>query len=182
MFNKKIRALLYADIIWLFGEGMLGPLFAIFSQRVGGDVLDISWAWAVYLLVTGIIMVLVGKLSDHKIKKEKLVVIGYILNAIFTFSYLFVHNQATLFLVQAGLGLSAALATPTWNALYSENEDKRKDGSEWGLADGVSAIATGLAVIAGGLIVTYWSFTALFVIMGIIQVISVIRLLPILKK
>lgn len=181
MFNKKIRALLFADIFWFFGEGMLGPIFAIFAQKVGGDILDITWAWATYLIITGLLMILIGKLSD-KINKRKIVFIGYLLNAIFTFCYLFIHTPTQLLFLQGGLGIAAALATPTWNSLYSEYGNKKKRGLSWGLADGSSQLFTGLAIILGGLIVTNYSFNLLFIIMTIIQIISVILLVPIIKE
>jgi predicted MFS family arabinose efflux permease len=182
MLNKNIRALLLADTVWFFGEGMLGPLFAVFAQRVGGDVLNIATAWAAYLIVAGILTILIGKISDSKVGKKRLVVLGYILNAVFTFSYLLVDGPYKLLLVEAGLGVAAALATPTWNALFSEYEDRKKDGFAWGLADGASQLFTGIAIIIGGFVVVYLSFNSLFIIMGTIQVVSVILLIPILRK
>jgi len=181
MFNRRTRALLFADITWFFGEGMLGPLFAVFAQRIGGDILDITWAWAVYLIVTGLLIVFIGKISD-KVNKNKLVFYGYILNAVFTFSYLLVDSPARLLAVQAGLGVAAAMATPTWNALYAKYEDKKKDGLLWGLADGMSQLFTGIAIIIGGLIVVHYSFDALFILMGIVQLISCVLLYPVLKS
>ncbi len=182
MLNKKTRVLLYADLAWFFGEGMLGPLFAVFTERIGGDILNITSAWATYLIVMGLLMVVFGMVSDHKVAKRHLVFWGYVLNAILTFCYLFVNTPTQLLILQAGLGIAAAMATPTWNALYSEYEDKKKDGFTWGLADGLSQFLTGVAVLIGGFIVVYFSFTALFVMMGIIQIISVILLMPILEK
>jgi MFS family permease len=181
MFNRKTRALLFADITWFFGEGMLGPLFAVFAQRVGGDILDIAWAWATYLIVTGLLIVFIGKISD-KVNKNKLVFYGYVLNMIFTFSYLLVDSPINLLFVQAGLGVAAAMATPTWNALYAKYEDKKKDGFLWGLADGMSQLFTGIAILIGGIIVINYSFNALFVIMGIVQFIAVLLLLPVLRS
>jgi len=182
MLNKKTKVLLKADVAWFFGEGLLGPLFAVFTERVGGDILNITWAWATYLIVTGLLITIIGKVSDKIINKRKLVFYGYVLNAILTFGYLLIDNPYSLLLLQAGLGVAAAMATPTWDALYSEYEDKKKDGFIWGLADGISQIFTGLAIIIGGFVVVYFSFTALFIIMGIVQTISVILLIPILKK
>lgn len=180
--NSKIRALLGADVIWFFGEGLLGPLFAVFTERIGGDVLDITWAWATYLIVTGILIVVVGKLSDTKISKEKLIFAGYFLNAILTFMYLFVGSPVQLLILQAGLGIAAALATPTWDALYAKHEDRKSAGLTWGLADGMSEFFSGVAILLGGFIVVYWSFSALFIIMGCIQIIALISLLPALRK
>jgi len=182
MLNKNTKALLFADVTWFFGEGMLGPLFAVFTQRIGGDVLNITGAWATYLIVTGILIILIGKISDKIIDKKKLVFYGYVLNAVLTFGYLLVSNPFQLLMLQAGLGVAAAMATPTWDALYSEYENKNKDGFTWGLSDGISQLSTGLAIIIGGLVVVYFSFAALFIIMGIIQIISVVLLYPILKK
>ncbi len=176
-----VRALLIADIIWFFGEGLFGPLFAVFAGRIGGDILEISWAWAAYLIVCGVLIMFIGKFSD-KLNKRKLMFAGYVLNAILTFGYLLVDSPMKLLFMQAGLGIAAAMATPTWDALYAQYEDKRKAGLTWGLADGASQLFTGIAVVLGGIIVTFFSFDALFILMGIVQVISVILLLPILKK
>lgn len=171
--NKGIRILLVADTIWFFGEGMLGPLFAVFAERIGGDIFDITWAWATYLIVTGGLIMLIGKISDKKaLKKEHLVTIGYILNAVFTFGYLLVSAPIHLFIVQIGLGISAALATPTWNALYAKHEDSGRTGLEWGLADGAAQIFSGIAIILGGIIVGYFSFDLLFIVMGSVQVVA----------
>ncbi len=79
------------SLLWYFGEGMLGPLFVLFTERIGGDILEIAGAYAIYLFMTGISMIFVGKLSD-RIKKEVLMIIGYSLNTMFTFAYLLVST------------------------------------------------------------------------------------------
>jgi len=182
MLAGKEKILLYGGNIWYLGEGMLGPLFAVFAERIGGNILDITWAWATYLIISGVLIFLVGKISDEKFAKDKLMMVGYGLNAVFTFGYLLISTPTHLFLVQAGLGVAAALATPTWHALYAKYEDKRHVGGTWGLADGSAELITGVAIILGGLIVTYFSFTALFLIMGIVQVIATIYQGKILRK
>ncbi len=179
--NRGILALLIGANIWYFAEGMLGPLFAIFTEKIGGDILEITWAWAIYLVVTGVLYIFVGKITDGKYNKAKIMVAGYALNALLTFGYLLVSSPWHLFILQAGLGVAAALATPTWNALYSEYENRKHDGYAWGLAGGEEQIITGIAIVVGGLIVNYLSFTVLFIVMGIIQVIATIYQAKILK-
>lgn len=171
--TTKEKILLIGSGLWYFGAGMLGPLLVVFAENVGGDILEITWAWAIYLLVMGILTIIFGKYSD-KWNKEKVMLLGYGLNAVFTFGYLFVTNPISLFFVQAGMGLAAALATPTWDALYAKYEDSKKSGSAWGLADGMPQIVTAVSIIIGGLIVTKSSFTTLFIVIGIIQVIATI--------
>jgi predicted MFS family arabinose efflux permease len=179
--TKTTKILLLGANIWFFGEGMLGPLFAVFAERVGGDILDITWAWATYLIMTGFVYILVGKLINGKKYKEKVMVAGYALNALFTFGYLFVSSPLQLFFVQAGLGIAEAIGTPAWDALYAKNIDKSHDTFAWGLASGQSQIVTGIAIVCGGFIAHYGSFNALFITMGIIQVIATIIQARILK-
>jgi predicted MFS family arabinose efflux permease len=179
--SSTTRILLIGANIWYFGEGMLGPLFAVFSEKVGGDILDISWAWATYLILTGVCYILVGKLINRKSYKATIMVLGYSLNALFTFGYLFVSTPLHLFFVQAGLGIAEAICTPAWDALYAKNMDESQDTFAWGLASGQSQIVTGFAIIVGGLLVHYASFNTLFITMGIIQVIAAIIQSRILK-
>jgi len=171
--NKKEKTLLYGSNIWNFADGMLGPLFAVFAERIGGNILDISWAWATYLIVTGVFVIIIGKYSDRH-SKEKIMIAGYALTAVFTFSYLLVQSPAHLFLVQAGLGIALALCNPTWYALYDRNSSNRSGGYIWGLADGEAKIMTGLAIILGGLIVNFFSFEMLFIVMGSVQILATI--------
>lgn len=165
MLNRKTRLLLYGNNLWVLGEGLLGPLFAVFAQKIGGDILDVSWAWAVYLIVTGVFVIIAGKISD-KLSKEKIMVCGYALAAVFTFGYLVVSSPLQLILIEAGLGVAVAMANPTWLALYHRYTDSSRTGFFWGLFDGQKKIVTGIAVIFGGLIVTYLSFRILFLTMG----------------
>ena len=174
MLNKHIKVLLYGANLWYLGEGMFGPLVAVFTERVGGDILDISWALAIYLAVTGIVTILLGRFSDKHKTQERMMVLGYGLNALFTFCYLFVNSTTSLFLVQAGLGIASALATPTWEALYAKHENKKFGGYTWGLAEGEASLVTAVAMIIGGLIVQNTSFTILFIIMGCIQLLATI--------
>lgn len=168
--TKQIKILLYGESIWYFGEGMLGPLFAIFSNRIGGDILNIVWAWAIYLIIAGLLCIFIGKYTDIHNNKEKMMVLGYGLNAILTFCYLFVSAPWHLFVLQAGLGIASSMATPAWNALFAQHGDKHHSGLQWGLAGGMSQIITGIAIVVGGLIVYNISFSALFITMGIVQV------------
>lgn len=183
--NKKIKILLWGSNIWSLGEGMLGPLFAVFAGRVGGNILEISWAWATYLMVTGVFTIIISKVADKKLKKGHLLVLGNALNALFTFGYLLVDGPLQLFAIQVGLGLASAFVIPAWDALYSEFEDKKHDEFEWGLASGEAQILAGIAIVIGGFIVNYYSFSLLFVIMGTIKVLATLaytRILTVSRK
>ena len=148
---------------------MLGPLFSVYAEKVGGDILDITWAWATYLVITGLLYIVVGRLMNNKEYKVSVMVAGYILNALLTFCYIFVHSPMQLFMVQAGLGVAEAIGTPAWDAMYAKNQHEEMDTYAWGLSTGQSQIVTGVAFALGGMIIHFVSFQALFITMGIIQ-------------
>ena len=171
MLNEKIKTLIFVSNIWVFGVSLLGPLFAVYSQKIGGDIFDITSAWAAYLFVSGLAVIVVGKLSDN-VSKTKLLIAGYVIGAVSTLGYIFVENPVQLIFLQAWLGLSDALISPTWDSLYSQYGSRKKSGLEWGLADGLPSIVQGCAVILGGVIVSYFSFKPLFITMALIQLIA----------
>ena len=175
------RILLVSSNIWMFSDGLLGPLFAVYAAEIGGDILDITMSWAIFLIVTGILTIYIGKLGD-KVGHEKLLVLGYALNAVFTFAYMFIDSAIGLFVVQAGLGVSLALANPTWLALYDKYSQAKKDGDLWGNAEGQGNISMGIATMVGGFIVSATSFKILFLVMGILQTFATIIQLKILYK
>ncbi len=94
------------------------------------------------------------------------------LTSVFTFCYLFVGSTIGLLGVQIGLGFALALCNPTWYALYDKYSTKNKEGETWGLSDGEGKILTGLAVILGGVVVSYLGFIILFIIMGVLQFVA----------
>lgn len=178
--RPEIKILLFGSSIWYFAEGMFGPLLAVFTEEVGGNILDVSWAWAAYLIFYGVLSIIIGRIADRS-DKVNIMLWGYGLNAIFTFGYIFVDSSMMLLVVQAALGVAAAMASPTWDALYDEYSVKEYDGTAWGLAGGSASIVTGIAIILGGLIVQYLSFDFLFLLMGLIQIVAFIYQTAILK-
>ena len=165
--NEKI--LLYGATYWNFANGLLGPLLAVFAQKIGGDILDVASASAIYLIVTGVCVICLGRYSDRH-NKVLLLTIGYALTTLFTFMYLLVDTPVKLLLVQAGLGLALAFSNPTWSALFDEYSSNDAKGFLWGLSDGAMKIASGVAIIIGGLVVTRYSFEVLFIIMGCLNI------------
>ena len=173
-FTKPHKILLIASSLWFFGEGLFGPLFAVFSEKIGGDVLDITWALSLYLVLTGILYILFGKLLRNSKYKEYALIIGYLLNTIFTFCYIFVENSTQLLLLQVGLAIAEALSTPIWDSLFAKYLDNSDDAFFWGIAGGHSQLISGIALAIGGLIIYNFSFNLLFIIMGTLQAMATI--------
>jgi hypothetical protein len=172
--NKTTKILLISSSLWYFAEGLFGPLFAIYAEKIGGDLLDITWAWAAYLMATGIFYVLVGKFINNSNYKKQVMIFGYGLNALLTFGYVFVHNTHQLFMIQIGLGIAEALSAPIWDSLFANNLEDKSNTFHWSIANGHPHFVSGIAIAIGGIIANFISFEALFITMGVIQTIATI--------
>lgn len=176
--REEEKILLWSSNLWYFGAGLLGPLFAVFTQRLGGDVLSISWVWGTYLISMGVFVILIGRFSDRGVSKRTLLLCGHTLNAAMTFSYLLVETPLQLMFVQLGLGLAVALSASPWSALYDfYSGDGKRDGYVWGMASGLEKMSTGIAILIGGMIVAKFSFDMLFITMGFVQILALLVLI-----
>ncbi|MBW2999184.1 MFS transporter [Candidatus Woesearchaeota archaeon] len=163
--RKWLKILLAADFFLILGMGMITPIYAIFVEQIGGDILDASGAWAIFALTAGSLMYLIGKWEDRKKHYAKMLFYGYLLQAIAFLGYFFVQNTTHLFGVQILIGLSTAMISPSYDTLFSKYLDKGKYASEWGLWEGMDMIGAAFAAAIGGGIANYFGFKVLFIIM-----------------
>ena len=180
--NKVLKSLLFLDGIFILAAGMLGPIYAIFVERIGGDILDASGAMAGFSLSFALIVFLVSRWEDHVKFKKRLIFTGYTLSAFAFLAYYFVGNPFELLLVQILLGVSGAIVTPAYDAAYSLFLDKGKFASEWGAWETVNRAVTGVAAIIGGLIAFEFGFKILFLVMFAISLPGMLIAYSLLKK
>ena len=180
--KRGIKFLLFSDAWITLALGMIGPIYAIFVEEIGGDLLDASWAFFAFMISSGIALYLIGKWEDKSKHKEKLVTIGYSLTALGCLFYFFVYNQTTLVITQIILGLAEAIQIPAYDALYSKYLTKKHYASEWADWEAMGYITTAIAAIAGGYVASLYGFKALFIVMFIISIFGVISSLKMFKK
>lgn len=166
--KQGIKILLLADMWATFAIGMLGPIYAIFVERIGGDLLDASWAFFAFMITSGVVMYFISHWEDHVLHKERLVTLGYTMTAVGCLMYVFVDSQLMLIMTQIVLGLAEAVLVPAYDAMYSHFLDVEKAASEWGDWEAMRYIVTALAAVAGGYVVHLFGFSALFIIMAIV--------------
>lgn len=180
--RRLLKILLAADFFMLLAMGMLVPIYAIFVEQIGGDILDASGAWAAFALSAGILMYVIARWEDKKKHYKKMLLTGYILRSIGFLGYFFVSNTNELFAVQILLGISFAITDPSFDALYSKNLDKGHWATDWAIWEGMDMTVAALAAIIGGLIAKFYGFKPLFILMFLSGIIGVIIALTIIKK
>lgn len=165
-FNRALRILLATNGLILLSAAMLGPIYALFVTEIGGDLLDASLTGAIFALAAGITTFLSGKYSDHIKENELVVAFGYTVMGFGFLLYTLVTSIWFLFGVQVIIGFGEAIYAPAYDALYSKHLDGRKSGTQWGAWESMNYFATAVGAIIGGLIVSTWGFTPIFVLMA----------------
>ena len=163
--------------------GLFGPIYAVFVEKIGGDLLTAGTAYAAFAITTGVLIFLISKWEDKAKHLEKFVILGYALSCIGFIGYLLIKEPWHLFIVQIIFGIGEAINTPAWDGLYSKSLDKGKFASQWGLWESMQWIVTAIAAAIGGLIANLFGFRFLFYIMLFISIIGlIISALLIIKK
>lgn len=172
--NRSLRILLMTNSLILLAGAMLGPIQAIFVDKVGGDLMDAGISGGIFSLVAGITVLVSGKFADRLKEPELVVVIGYIIMAFGFLSYLLVNSTISLFIVQAIIGFGDAIYNPPFDALYSRHLDPGKSGSQWGTWEAMSYFTVSIGAVIGGIIAKNFGFTPLFIIMAFLCLASAI--------
>ena len=91
--KRGLKLLVLTDAWATLALGMLGPIYAIFVENIGGDILDASWAFFAFTFTSGIVMYLLSFLENKIKHKEKLILFSYALIAIGCLGYYFVYRE-----------------------------------------------------------------------------------------
>ena len=167
--KKGYKILLSASLLANFGDNLIGPFYAVFVEKIGGNILDIGFTVTVFSICTGILIIIVGKISD-KINKELITIFGYGFYALGSLLYLIISSPWQLFILQIIFALGTACLVAPLSALFAKYIQKGKEGAQWGLEGGSSFLAIGAASFVGTLVINQWGFAILFFVMFIIQV------------
>ncbi len=165
--NKALRILLVTNGMILMAGAMLGPIYALFVEKVGGDLMDASIAGGIYAFTAGAVTLASGKYSDRVKENELIVVLGYLIIGLGFILYIFVDSIIFLFVVQIIIGLGEAIYSPAFDAVYSKHLDGDRSGTQWGMWESMNYFTAAAGSFAGGAVVTIFGFEALFIIMAV---------------
>lgn len=164
--NHPLKILLFTNGLILFSAAMLGPIYALFVDEIGGDLLDASLAGATFSLTAAIVVFIFGKLSDSVRENELLVVLGYALMGTGFCLYTVVDSMSMLLFVQVVIGIGEAMYSPSFDALYSKHLNEGQSGTQWGTWESLNYSAAASGAFIGGTVATAFGFHALFLAMA----------------
>lgn len=164
--NRSLRTLIVLNTVFTFVVGIFAPFYAIFVKDIGGDIAFAGMSWALFTIISGVLMLLFIKWELRVREQELLLALGYFIRAIVFMSYAFMESIPQLLLTQVLWGIAAAIGVPAFAALYSAHTTREGGIGEWGGLEGVSSIATGIAALLGGFAIEYFGFQPIFFAMA----------------
>lgn len=181
LLNKALRILMITNMLVLTAGAMLGPIYALFVEKIGGDLLEASFAGGIFALAAGITTILAGKYADKNKRNEWIIATGYGIMGIGFLMYMFVESIWFLFGIQILIGSAEAFYSPAFDSLYSKHLTPKKEGRQWGAYESLNYFSIAIGAVIGGIIATIFGFNALFIGMSGLCFLSAIYLF-ILKK
>jgi len=181
-FNKTLRILLATNGFILLAGAMLAPIYALFVEDIGGDLLDASLTGAVFALAAGVTTLFAGTYADKVQREELIVAAGYAAMGIGFFLYNYVDSIWWLFAVQVLIGFAEAFYSPAFDALYSKHLAATKVGREWGAWESLNYFSIAIGAVIGGFIATSYGFSALFTTMGLLCLASALYIILVPRK
>ncbi len=167
LFNKALRILLVTNALILLAAAMLGPIYALFVKEIGGDLLDASFAGAIFAFIAGTVSLVSGRFSDQIKNKELIMAFGYAIMGLGFALYVWANSIVAVFLIQVVIGLGEAIYSPAFDAIYSKHLDAHNIGKEWGAWEAINYFTGAIGAIVGGLVVTIFGFGAMFIVMSV---------------
>ena len=179
--NKPIKILLATNGLILMAAAMIGPIYALFIEEIGGSLLDASYAGAAFALVAGITVLVSGSYTDKVKHPERIVALGSIIFGSGFFLLTFVQSIWMLLLVQGIIGFGEAIYSPSYDAVYSKHLTKNEAGRQWGFWESMSYFTAVVGALLGGYIASTFGFDALFIVASLFCLASAIYVLVLPK-
>ncbi len=168
MFNRALRLLLLTNGLVLVAGAMMGPIYALFVQKIGGDLMDASLTGAIFALAAGITTLVAGRIADKRRSDELIVATGYFIMGIGFLMYMFASSVWEVFAIQIITGFAEAFYSPAFDALYSRHISRSRAGSEWGAWEALNYFSIALGAVMGGILASIWGFKSVFIIMSLL--------------
>lgn len=179
--NRRFLIVLLSNYGSVISLGFFIPIFALFIVHLGGTAAEAGIATAIYYVLAGIFMLLFRLLINRSSNRPKYYIMGNALETLTALCFVFVTSVSQFYMVQIVHALATALRVPSQRALYAQFTEKGKEGHAWSIMEGGDFVIMGISAAAGGIIVTSLSFQTVFIIMAIVQGITTLYCLRLIK-
>lgn len=161
---------------------MFGPIYALFVEKIGGNILDAGITFGVFSFAAGVVTLISGSFSDRVKETELIIALGYVVTAVGFLSYMLVDNMTMLLVAQVIVGIGTAIRYPAFDAVFSEHLDKGKGGREWGAWESMFYFTGAFGAVVGGYLASQFGFDAIFTVMAVLSFTAAVYIYALPRK
>lgn len=158
---KSLLVLTAVNSVWSIVIGLIGPFYILYIKDIAGGMDRLGAAYAIMIFTQAIASYHMGKFSDRYGRKFFMIISAY-LDAIILFLFTLISSPTQLFFLQAGLGLTNAVAGTTRQALLGDLTVRTNRGLEIGKFNAIVGVFSAAGIAAGGVLATYYGIKPIF--------------------
>lgn len=175
--NKIVSALIFADLALLAGWGLVNPIMSVFvTERIsGGSLTAVGIAVAIFWFTRAILQIPVASYMDRTPGERddyQILVMGLMIAAAAAFLMPLATTVNHIYLIEFVHAVAFAFYIPAWTTLFTHHVDPQHTAVEWAIDRSVSAIATGVSGLLGGIVAGLYGFNAVFIIAGALSLVA----------
>ena len=160
--HRNIKLLLLASTLIHAGANLLAPVYAVYIEQIGGNLLDAGIAVGIYAILKGILYFLFDKVDESKFSKRVMMFTGYAIMGLGYLTYLFAQTPHHVFIIQGILAVGETIINPSWCATIAVSLEEGKERHIYSHFYGYRSLFEGLAAILGGLFAMQFGFNVVF--------------------
>jgi DHA1 family multidrug resistance protein-like MFS transporter len=165
----------------MLGIGIIAPLMAIYAVNLKASGIWLGVIFSAFSLSRGILMPVVGKMSDTHGRKN-LLLIGLFIYSLSSFGYVWSDTIPKLIEVRLIHGIASAMVVPIAMAYVGDISPKGKEGTFMGTFNSSMFLGMGMGPFIGGVINDMAGMDNVFYVMGLLSLFSFLLILAMLPE
>jgi DHA1 family multidrug resistance protein-like MFS transporter len=158
---KSLFIFTVVNSIWGIVMGLIGPFYVIYVEKLSGGMEKLGLAFAIMVFVQSVVSYYAGRFSDRLGRKPFLLLTGFCDSAIL-FLYTVISSSLQLYLLQAALGTTNAVAGTMKQALLGDLTIKAKRGTDIGRFNAVVGLFSAAGLALGGYAIKVYGIKFIF--------------------
>lgn len=166
--------LLVIYAFYTLGANALTPLWAHFTQYLGGDLRSSGFAVSIYFLSYGTSTFFLSLLENKYPYYKLYISFSYLILLVTSLLYFKINTVIQLYIIQHFVGLACGMQFPAFNATFGKLLKQGREAKGWGLYSSTSCFGVAVSAFIGSQLIHYFSFYAVFSFMAISNAIAFI--------
>ncbi|MCQ6557785.1 MFS transporter [Paenibacillus mendelii] len=169
--RSALRWMMLSQSMMTFGGGIVFPFYLIFVKEIGGDFTEYGIAYGLFTLCSAYLNGVFGKSSDRYGRKRFLLLSAWG-TALLFLVFPIVTDIWQIYALQILMGVFGAMQKTCEKALLADMTEEGRRGEQIGRYHIGVSICSGLAVMAGGVLIDLFTLDVMFYLGSIVLFLS----------